>query len=173
MRKRITFYMAVGLLLLLPACGAQTPQEAISGALGIDVSNCDLVSASDDHGGFHGDGITFVELSCADSGVLDQIREDNNWKVFPLDRAVQALVYGVTERIGTEESGIMISQTGPYLTDDDNNPLVPEIQEGYYRLIDRHTEAGESDILSRHSFNFTLALYDTENDTLYFCKMDT
>ena len=50
---------------------------------------------------------------------------------------------------------------------------MPEIREGYYRLIDRHAEAGESDILERSSFNFTLALYDTGADTLYFFELDT
>ena len=67
----------------------------------------------------------------------------------------------------------MVYQTGPYLTGEEWDPLVPEIREGYYRLIDRHAQAGESDILDRHSFNFTLALYDTETDTLYFCELDT
>lgn len=29
---------------------------------------------------------------------------------------------------------------GPYLTDNDGKPLVPEIQNGYYLLIDRQVE---------------------------------
>ena len=87
--------------------------------------------------------------------------------------ALPILVYGVTEQTGTEETGITVYQTGPYVTDDDNDPLIPEIRAGFYRLIDRHAQAGETDLLGRASLNFTLALYDTDTDTLYFCEMDT
>ena len=67
----------------------------------------------------------------------------------------------------------MLYQSGPYLTDEEGDLLVPEIREGWYRLIDRHAEAGKTDLLSRASLNFTLALYDTDTDTLYYFEMDT
>ena len=121
-------------------------------------------------------GMTIRKLNISVSShtrVLNQIKEDGNWKAFPLDKTAQSLVYGVTEQTGTEETGIMVYQTGPYLTGEEGDPLVPEIREGYYRLIDRHAEAGETDLLDRASLNFTLALYDTERDTLYFCEMDS
>ena len=65
---------------------------------------------------------------------------------------------------------------GPYLTDEEKEPLVPEIQNGYYRLIDRHAgqdEPGDLGILGRASLNFTLGRYDSDADRLYFCEMDT
>ena len=173
MKKQTAFCAAAALSLLLAACGSQTPQEEVSQALGLDVSGGQVVSASDNHGGFHGDGTTFVELQFADDAVLEQIKEGGDWEALPLDRTARALVYGVTEETGTEETGITVFQSGPYLKDSDGNPLVPEIREGCYRLIDRHAEAGESDILERSSFNFTLALYDTGADTLYFFELDT
>ena len=52
-------------------------------------------------------------------------------------------------------------------------PGIPEIRAGFYRLIDRHAQAGETDLLGRASLNFTLALYDTDTDTLYYFEMDT
>ena len=57
---------------------------------------------------------------------------------------------------------------GPYLGDIE----LPEIQNGYYRLIDRQEEKG-TDILERASFNFTLGIYDMDTKTLYFCEVDT
>ena len=173
MKKQTAFCAAAALSLLLAACGSQTPQEEVSQALGLDVSGGQVVSASDDHGGFHGDGTTFVELQFADDAVLEQIEEGGDWEALPLDRTARALVYGGREEVGTEETGITVYQTGPYVTDDDNDPLIPEIRAGFYRLIDRHAQAGETDLLSRASLNFTLALYDTDTDTLYFCEMDT
>lgn len=68
------------------------------------------------------------------------------------------------------------SNTGPFLTDSQGNPLVPDILNGYYILIDKYEvkdKAMEGDILHRGSFNFTLGHYDTDTNTLYFCKLDT
>ena len=168
--------IAAALALLLSACGVGSARgvlDEIAGALELDLSGCEVVSSRDDHGGFHGDGTAFAELNCSGGGVLDQIMEDSGWKAFPLDRTARALVYGVTEQTGTEETGIMVYQTGPYLTDEEGDPLIPEIRAGFYRLIDRHAQAGETDLLGRASLNFTLALYDTDTNTLYFCEMDT
>ena len=176
MKKQMILRIMAVLALFLTACGggsARSVQEEVAVTLGLDLSGCEVVSSWDDHGGFHGDGTAFAELNCSHTGVLNQIKEDGNWKAFPLDKTVQSLVYGVTEQTGTEETGIMVYQTGPYLTGEEGDPLVPEIREGYYRLIDRHAKAGETDLLDRASLNFTLALYDTERDTLYFCEMDT
>ena len=53
---------------------------------------------------------------------------------------------------------------------------MPEIEEGYYRLIDRQAEEGKAtgaDILHRASLNFTVGLYDIEKGILYFCELDT
>ena len=177
MKKQRILSIMAALALLLTACGggsARSVQEEVAVTLGLDLSGCEVVSSWDDHGGFHGDGTAFARIKFSDSQVLEQIQKSGQWKAFPLDETVQALVYGVTEQTGTEETGIAVYQTGPYLTDDDNNLLIPEIQEGYYRLIDRHPEAEEgTDILHRYSFNFTLGIYDTETNTLYFFQLDT
>ena len=176
MKKQRILSIMAALALLLTACGGgsvRSVQDEIAGALELDLSGCEVVSSWDDHGGFHGDGTAFAELKCSGGGVLDQIKEDGNWKAFPLDRTAQSLVYGVTEQTGTEETGIMVYQTGPYLTDGEGDPRVPESRAGWYRLIDRHAQAGETELLGRASLNFTLALYDADTDTLYFCEMDT
>ena len=153
--KRIFCTLSVIAFLILSACGAESLQSVVSGELGIDASACGIISASDTHGGLHGDGITFIVLDCADGDVLNQIKEKSE------------LVYGIdneTERIG------------PYLTDQEGNPLVPEIENGYYVLIDRQVKEGwatGADILHRGSFNFTLGLYDADAELLYFCELDT
>ncbi|HIX15247.1 MAG TPA: hypothetical protein H9740_05915 [Candidatus Hungatella pullicola] len=54
--------------------------------------------------------------------------------------------------------------------------MIPDIELGSYRLIDRQAEEGiaaGADILHRSSFNFTLGIYDTDAERLYFCEMDT
>lgn len=153
-------------VLSMTACGAKGTQEMVLDALSLDVSSGSEVSNVDTHSG-NGDGTSCLVIRFEDDTVLTEIQENEEWKPFPLDETVQALVYGVED--GT-------SKYGPYLTDDDGEPLVPEIQNGYYVLIDRQTENGkapEADILHRYSFNFDLGLYDTDTNTLYFCQLDT
>ena len=54
------------------------------------------------------------------------------------------------------------------------DPLLPGIANGFYRLIDRHSDAGDGqNLLERASLNVTLAVCDADSDTLYFCEMDT
>ena len=148
---------------LLTACGSQKPQDIISNGLGIDASSGSEVSSSDNHGGFHGDGTIYIALYFPDNTVLEQIEESTQWKAFPLDRTVCTLVYGVSDST---------SSVGPFLNDGQGNSLVPVIRNGYYLLIDQHSDKG-TDILHRGSFNFTLGLYDTDTNTLYYCKLDT
>ncbi len=156
----------IGLVVLvslfsLTACGPKT-KDTVSDESGLDVSAGKEVSSYQAYSG-NGDGSSCVALSFDDDKVLEEIKSDTEWKAFPLDETVQTLVYGVSD--GT-------NSTGPYLNDDEGKQMVPEIQNGYYRLIDRHTDK-KTEILNRNSFNFTLGIYDTDTDTLYWCKLDT
>ena len=162
---------AAAVLVLLATCGTRSHVEAISDALGIDVTAGETLTYTDSHGGFHGDGTTCAVLYFPDDRVLEQLQADPRWSPLPLDETVQALVYGVSWETDRERFHV-----GPYLTDEEGEPLVPEIQNGYYRLIDRHAgqnEPGDPGILGRASLNFTLGLYDSDADRLYFCEMDT
>ena len=167
------FLFACGMISLmlftLTACGSEDPAEEISRALHIDVSAGEEISSSDTHGGFHGDGISCVALQFPDSQVADAIAANAAWTPLPLDETAQALAYGVTREDGGE-----VFSAGPYLTDDSGDPLLPGIANGFYRLIDRHSDAGDGqNLLERASLNVTLAVYDADSDTLYFCEMDT
>lgn len=163
MKRLITTISALlTLAVLLTACGLKSTQDTVSKALGFDVSRGKEVSNYDTHSG-NGDGASCVVISFDDDTILEEIKRNAEWKPFPLDETVQSLVYGVSDAA---------SSIGPFLNDGNGNPLVPEIQNGYYLLIDRNTGKG-ADILNRGSFNFTLGLYDVDTNTLYFCKLDT
>lgn len=166
-KKYIIVTVMVILTFVLTSCDSTGYQKTISKELGIDVSSGNELSYSDDHGGFHGDGTTFVSLSFSDEKVLEQIKENTNWKAFPLDDTVRTLVYGVSDETRS---------IGPFLTDNEGDPLVPDIQNGYYILIDRQVkgeQATGADILHRNSFKFTLGIYDVDTNILYFCELDT
>ena len=164
MKKHILFSLAIMLALFsLTACGSRSIQDIVSAELGIDVSCGEELSATDTHGGFHGDGVSSVALSFSNLDVLEEIKENAEWKPFPLDETVQALVYGVKDET---------SSIGPFINDGNGNPLVREIQNGSSILIDR-PEDPETEILDRPSFNVTVGLYDTDTNTLYCCTLDT
>ena len=158
--------MAMILLIALTVCGPKSPQDIVSEALSLDVSSGSEVSNYDTHGG-NGDGTSYIVFRFRDDTVLTEIQNHAEWKALPLDEAVQTLVYGM---------GNETSKNGPYLTDHGGKPLVPEVQNGYYLLIDRQVEKDGltgTDILHRSSFNFDLGLYDADTNTLYFCQLDT
>ena len=172
--NRISNRLAAGLLsaslLTLAACASEdAPNAGASLELGVDLSQGTLISDYDTHGGFHGDGVSCQVLRFPDDGLAEQIAQNVNWSSFPMDRTSEALVYGIAWW-----EGDMIYKSGPYLTDDDGACLIPPIQNGFYRLIDRQSgEIAEGPLLERASFNFTFAAYDAEQRLLYYCRFDT
>ena len=127
-------------------------------AIGIDVSKGTVLTDSDSHGGFHGDGMMFQQISFEDSELSDEIKDNGSWNPMPLSENIEALVYGIKEGP---------SSIGPYLTDESGDTIIPDIQNGYYYFYNRHSESetpySDVDVLGRASFNFILALYDCDN----------
>ena len=164
--RRIIVLMLL-MIFSLVGCGKKDIQSDISESLGIDVRGTVLMD-SDSHGGFHGDGMLFQQISFEDSKLTDEIKDNDGWKPMPLSQNMEALVYGIE---------VDTSSIGPYLTDESGDTIIPDIQNGYYYFYDRHSESkdpfSDKDILNRASFNFTLALYDSDNHVLYYVEFDT
>lgn len=158
--KHTFFALLLSAVLALTACGGSQKQQ-IGAELGLDLSQASIVQSEDSHGGFLGDGSARVVLSLPEGKVLEAIR--SNWTPFPLDRTAETLLYGI------DQGGYTV---GPYLTREDGTPMVPEIQNGFYLLLDRQ-EKQEVPLLERYSLNFTLAAYDADSGYLYYCQLDT
>ena len=164
------FVLIVGIFLIITlsfsACHFKDQQDTVSDALGIDISGGSEISRYDTHSG-NGDGTSCIAFKFTEDQVLGQIQENPAWNAFPLDQTVETLVYGISEEAAS---------VGPFLTDAEGNALVPEIQDGYYLLIDRQPEEyqalGEG-LLDRGSFNLTVGIYDVNTNILYFCQLDT
>ena len=150
------------------SCAAEVDLVGESEALETDVLGGIVAKASNSYGGFHGDGAAFAEIHYTDDRVLGEIEQSAKWKELPFDEDIEALAYGVS----TEKNGVSIS-VGPYLTED-GEPLLPQVQNGYYYFRDRHDQALDpydaSQTLSRASLNVTLAIYDTDSRELYYCE---
>lgn len=164
MKKAVCLLFMAILILLLSACGAENPQEMILRELNIEVLSTEI-TGYDTHSG-NGDGISYFELHCADDTVLKQIKADPAWQSFPLDATVTTLIYGI------EDGSISI---GPFLADNAGRALIPPVANGYYLLLDRQSGSYHytEDMVQRASFNFSLGVYDIDNNILYYCRLDT
>ena len=136
------------LLLCLTACGPGTGADLVASALDLNTSQAEAGTHTDSHGGFLGDGLTHIVLDFPDDGPLEQLEQDRQWIPLPMDATTKALLSFV-------DAGELAS-----------------IPQGYYRLIDRHSDI-QTPILSRNSYNFTLAVYDSQQRTLHYFELDT
>ena len=153
---------------LMTACGKKDKQNIISEALNIDMEKGKIISEYDTHDGAHGDGTSCIVLKFNNDSILKEIKSNKKWKSFPMNETVKCLAYGEETENGT---------VGPYLTDEKSGDrLLPNIQRGYYLLIDRQNQNNQSkkeNILDKASFNYDLGIYDMDTNTLYFCQLDT
>lgn len=160
MKKRyvLSAILALAVCFLLFGRG-QGIEHEISDVLGVDVTDGEVLSEEDSHGGFHGDGQTAVTLRFADDAVWEEIAANADWQPLPLTGELSALAYGLATADG---------QIGPYLEEG----VIPRVENGAYCFIDRHAQA-DTPLLERSSFNFTLAVYDADTRTLYYTEYDT
>lgn len=143
----------------------------------LDLSRASIVLDEDSHGGFHGDGTWLLILGCKDVStspftvtdehgkqsamtvsIADSIASNKHWHSLPMSGNVSELV----KRTHYENSC---------------ESFFPEITNGYYYFKDRSSEAvdrySDSEVYNRYSFNYTLAVYDSDTDMLYICVLDT
>lgn len=117
----------------------------ISRTLGTEIKAGKVLTHWDTHGGFHGDGTTFTKIqgSC-------KIPDSPFWHPLP----------------APEEARRLMSLTG--------ESLIPEVKKGYWFFYDRHSGSEDpARIVSRGSWNFTLAVYDPKENILYYYELDT
>lgn len=148
----------VALAFLLGSCGYNDYRNKISKALGIDIPSGAPMKSVDTHGGFNGDGATWVSVGfTSDKNPTEQIKNNHDWKPLPLDEVAEVLAHDLKIQLDNGEATLM-----------------PEVENGYYIVIDRHSEKNENDdILGGTSYNFTMAIYDTDANILYYCEFDT
>ncbi len=170
-KKRNVISLVIVLLIIITGCRAEKTNSIlseISKTIGADVSAGEVISESDSHGGFHGDGDTIVVIQFADTSFSTKVEENEEWNAMPLTENLTALVYGVQ----TEGSSV-----GPMIHSGDGTPAIPEVENGYYYFRDRHSQStdptDDSGVLGRASYNFTMAIYDTDSKILYYMELDT
>ena len=163
-KRKISIGFMAFLLLFLWIFAQSTPQGYVSKYLGIDCSRGIANEYINTHGGFLGDGETFIEIQFLNSDFEKRIRESVGWKKFPLTENISAVIYGVSNEEMTCE---------PWSPGE-----IPPIKDGYYYFENRYLEGEEKYDDSaikgpyHRSFNYTIALYDADAMILYYCEED-
>lgn len=146
--------------------GCSNDVERLSKKLELDFPKIESSEIIDTHSGFHGDGETLIKIVFEDKTLGTQL--EGKWSKLPLSENLHTAVYGLeteTERI----SSLIKLET--------EENFIPEIENGYYYFYDRHSESNnpysDGDLLIRYSYNFSIAIYDCENSTLYYAEIDT
>ena len=115
----------------------------------------------DTHSGFRNEGELLKKIYFSErqaNNFIEQVKKKDNWRELPM-----------TERLS--------NKVCKYAMVDDMN--IPEVDKGYWFVLDRHSETkdkyNEKDIFDedRHSYNFTVAVFDIDKNILYFYELDT
>ncbi len=134
----------------------------------LSFKKCKIIKSSDTHGGFHGDGYKKVIYKCGDKFNTKNIKK--KWKKIPFTENINIKLYGDAKKNGIE-----------YLPVDEKDYAIPKIENGYYYFIDQYSREhkdvkniySDEKLLSRYSENFTLTVYDMDNNLLYYYGVDT
>ena len=134
---------------------------------GFKTSVFTVVDEKDTHGGFHGDGDYYLILDCSEKA--EQAKElIDGWKPLPLTENLQRIMNMTCSRM---EDGVYYNKT---LAEMAHWPI---IENGVYKFIDRHSEAidksDDTNLFNRYSYNFSVAAYDLDTNTLYYFEFDT
>lgn len=113
------------------------------------------------HGGFLRDGAYYLTLDCSENQekVTELIKD---WKPLPLTENLNKALYEKHYGVFEEKS-------------------LPKIENGFYKFIDRHSKVSnegieasdDSNIFNRYSYNYTIAIYDLDTQTMYYFEFDT
>ncbi|MBQ3379139.1 MAG: hypothetical protein IJG50_04640 [Clostridia bacterium] len=154
---------------LLNGCTAKNTLQSFADEAGVQLSNGNI-SQEDTHGGFHGDGtlLAVIRFDEPQSGIA----ENEKWKSLPLSDTLKTALYGFSDGSGQYMIMPLIDFESAGITQ-----TVPHVENGYYYFEDRHSKStnasDDTDLLARSSYNFTLALYDSDTDTMYVIIEDT
>ena len=152
--------LVISTLLIVCCLTACSDNKRFNEITGLNIDKLKLVDEYDSHGGFQGDGISYFKYDVKEDNILADIEKDGRYHKFPLEKAALEMLYD-----------------NPYIVDENQKALMPEVNNGYYLIIDRHSDAHEGqdnmEIFERYSLNYTIVVYDSDNQYLYICEQDT
>lgn len=168
MKKSILIIGIIMVMWILAGCSTESNEEYIEKQISIEIPNVLNIEYMDDHGGFHGDGERFAKIKFDDNNglkLLSQIDKSEKWNKMPLTDNLNLIMYGGVKN-DIEYSYNIAEKFG-----------IPAIKNGYWYFNDRHSKSispeNDTELFDRHSFNFTLSMFDADDNVLYYFEFDT
>lgn len=162
------FFLLMAFSFFLTGCFSTSISKQISNSLTVQLPSKVEIDYEDDHGGFHGDGVTMATVQFQEDEakeILTQIQNNKDWKATPLPENIELEFYG------GEKNDVY------YISDLAEKNNMPEITYGYWIFIDRYdgeeriTEGEE--LFSESAKNYTAGIYDIETKKLYYFEYDS
>ena len=166
MRKFVGILISIVCLITMSSCGLimngiwslfgekKTYKEIVGERLSVDLSSAKVLEEWDTHGGFHGDGESFLKMSVPndfeeklDIGEVVDGKAGDGWYAMPFTGTVYEYYYewgGLFEHPETREK------------------VIPEIANGYWKFTSEQS-----------GFNWELAVLDADADILYYYEFDS
>ena len=145
-------------ILLLSGCSTKSK---LLKNIEIEDNTCKLIKEDESHSGFLGDGDYFAILKCTR---INYQKLSKYWYNLPLS---DSLLEATQLEQCTDKKCQKIY----------DKYEIPTIKNGYYYFIDRNPDNknkhDDKNLNNRASYNFTLALLDRENNTIYYYELDT
>ena len=166
MKKQIILSGVIGILVVVGIAMLYTsPKNMIARQLHIEIPIAENVEYTDDHGGWFGEGAAFGKLKLDGTNgqaFLEKVQKDETWSKLPITENLKLLMYG------GEKDGVTYTDEFAHRFE------IPETTNGYFYFLDRlNSSHSDENLLDGSALNFTFSLYDVDNNTLYFLKVDT
>ena len=154
----IVFYNAASMFLQIPKIGpdSEFASTYLDEEFGIDSRDYTVLHKEEGHGGFHGDGLYHIALDCSQN--MDEMAAVVvDWRSLPLPENLYKVMFSPGFDLAGQAS-------------------IPDVQNGYYYFHNRHSEARfswDTDIFGHASYNFSIGIFDSDTNILYFVAFDT
>ena len=158
MKKIVSLIMCFAIMLNLAACSEWLLGR--SDFFGFSKRDFTVMEEVNNHGGFHGDGSYYIIMDCS-KNKEKALEILSDWKKLPMTENLNRIMFKY------ENDGMNLAEEAK----------IPMVKNGYYFFYDRHSESADSsddsEIFGRGSYNFSLAIYDSDTDMMYYYEYDT
>ena len=116
------------------------------------------IEEKDTHGGFHGDGETLAKVKLSSEQgqeFIKEIKKNEHWEKLAIPEMLSNYMH----------NGL------------DKDVEIPNVNNGYWIFINRYHEVSDKynymEIFDKPSYNFSVAVFDTDTNILYIYSLDT
>ncbi len=166
--------------LLMTGCVNDNPISYVENQLGVKLNNAKVEKNKEKEDSFLGDGTAYTIIKNINRKFEKQVKNRKDWSRKPT-KLERLLLYGYKYRI---EKGPNIEpfeeemEEEPYVTDDKEKRIVPKMDNAYYYFKDTEWFENEKEKEKERRLdpvprNFIIAVYDVDNNRLYYYEYDS